>query len=217
MSEIHARRAPRRALFTAAAAGLLLGTAVHGAAAQDALGGLLGQLFGAPQAAPQPVPQFAPVPGYAPDAYRARRAGKPRLRTRYAALPKSEPLAIRVTDRQKPLDMKAGAAAALMRDETLRPGDIVVLKDGARVFSGSARDKVHAMRDFEPAERSPYLDRKTRRLLAAMITPVGALPAEEARRMIARLKRNAPAKIDAAEPAAEQVAVRVINPWTTNP
>ena len=43
--------------------------------------------------------------------------------------------------------MKDGAAQAFLKDKTLRPGDIVVLQDGARVFTGSP-DKPHAIKDF---------------------------------------------------------------------
>ena len=78
---------------------------------------------------------------------------------------------VHIADRQVPLSMKDGAAAALLQDKTLRPGDIVVLQDGARVFTGSP-DKPHALRDFESIGRSDFIDRHTRMRLTAMLVPV---------------------------------------------
>ncbi|MGM9458289.1 hypothetical protein, partial [Lacticaseibacillus rhamnosus] len=75
--------------------------------------------------------------------------GRHKLKTRYAALP----VKIHVSDRQKPLDMSNGPAAALLKDETLRPGDIVVFKSGAQVFAGRS-GRQHTMSDFEPVRRS---------------------------------------------------------------
>ncbi|AWN42495.1 hypothetical protein DK389_20825 [Methylobacterium durans] len=198
-----------------AAAGMVLGTAAV-QAQEEGLGGLFRQLFSPAQPAAQPEPADVQMPS--PERYYGRRhARTARLRpkVRYAALPKPEPLKVRVTDRQQPLDMKAGPAAALLKDETLRPGDIVILKDGARVFTGNP-DKKHALHEFEPVDRSRQVDKKTRRLLAAMIAPVGALPADEARRQIPRLKRDA-APRDSAPVQTEAAAIRVINPWVTQP
>jgi hypothetical protein len=207
---------PRRAVLALTAFGLMAGTAAH---AQD--GGLFEALFGRPQAAPQqqaPQPQVQ-VPAYGhgyDDGYRrrARRVERPRPRTRYTALHKPEPLKVKITDRQTPLDMSAGPAAALMRDETLRPGDIVILKSGPQVFTGSV-EKRHTMRDFEPAQSSPLVGKQTRRQLAAMVTPVGALPADEARRVLARMKRTPRSPAAVPEQATAQVSgMRVINAWT---
>jgi len=216
------RHAPRRSLVALTATCLILGTAasVH---AQDAggLGGLFQQLFGGGRPAQQAASQPAEVQMPSAERYYGRRhdrrADGSRLRPkiRYAALPKPEPLKVKITDRQTPLDMKAGPAAALLRDETLRPGDIVVLKDGARVFTGNP-DKRHAMHEFESVDQSSRVDRKTRRLLAAMIAPVGALPADQARKVLARLRK---APRDAAPPAqqAEVASMRVIYPWNAQP
>lgn len=206
---------PRRALLALTALGLMAGTAAH---AQD--GGLFEALFGRPQAAPQqPVAQpqaqspyaYGYDGGYRP---RSRHTVRQRPRTRYTALPKSEPLKVKITDRQTPLDMSAGPAAALMRDETLRPGDIVILKSGPQVFTGPV-EKRHTMRDFEPAQNSRLIGKQTRRQLAAMVTPVGALPADEARRVMARMKRAPRTPVALPEQAAAQVStMRVINAWT---
>jgi len=207
---------PRRAVLALTALGLMAGTAAH---AQD--GGLFEALFGRPQAAPQqPVAQpqvQVPAYGYGyGDGYRRRshRVERPRPRTRYTALNKAEPLKVKITDRQTPIDMSGGPAAALMRDETLRPGDIVILKSGPQVYTGGI-EKRHTLRDFEPAQSSRLIGKQTRRQLAAMVTPVGALPADEARRVLARMKR-AP-RTPAAEPGQETAQIstmRVINAWT---
>ncbi|MDP4022516.1 hypothetical protein Q8W71_07770 [Methylobacterium sp. NEAU 140] len=200
-----------RAAAVVAATALLAGTAVHVQAAELSF---FEMLFGA-RPAPQ-APQAAPDPGglsrQGQDYRRARaRVGETRhrLRTRYAALPVKIRVKEPVSERQTPLDMSQGAAAALMKDETLRPGDIVVLNTGARVFTGNP-DKRHRMSDFEPVQRSPYVSKTTRKLLAGMMTPVGALPADEARRVLARMRKATPAS----EPVVTQAAtMRVINPW----
>ncbi|GJE41090.1 hypothetical protein [Methylobacterium soli] len=217
------RHATRRSLVALTATGLILGTAasVH---AQDAggLGGLFQQLFGGARPAQQAAPQPAEVQMPSPERYYGRRhdrraeGARLRPKIRYAALPKPEPLKVTITDRQTPLDMKAGPAAALLRDETLRPGDIVVLKDGARVFTGNP-DKRHAMHEFQAVEQSSRVDRKTRRLLAAMIAPVGAMPADQARKALARLHKATPEAAPPAQQQAEATAMRVIYPWNTNP
>lgn len=186
------------------------------AQAQSAEGGLFDLLF----APARPVQQVAPAPAPDFDYGQARRsirraahAGRPRPKIRYAALPKSEPLKIKVTDRQTPIDMTAGPAAAFMRDETLRPGDIVVMKDGPKVFVGRTDDR-HTAADFASIGRSDFIDRRTRTQLTAMMLPIGAMPADQARKMMQQARKVMPANT---EPQAktELAAMRVINPWTT--
>ena len=181
----------------------LAGTVVHVQAGEL---GFFEMLFGA-RPAPQPVQMQQDVRR----SYPQRRIGsaRHRLRTQYAALP----VKIRAKYLQMPLDMKQGAAAALMKDETLRPGDIVVLNTGARVFTGNP-DKTHTMSEFDPVQHSPYVSATTRKLLAGMITPVGALPADEAHRVIARMRKSAAPSLPV---ATQATAMRVINPWQTNP
>lgn len=225
----------RRVLAVVLSIGAVVSTAVSVQAGDEGGLGFFQSLFGSPQAAPAPEPVPSPAPAAAaPQAqspYRvfgrrhARRAdGVPvRAKVRYAALPKSDPVAPRAlqkgraaglepaSDRQRPLDMTAGPTAALLKDPTLRPGDIVVLPGGAHVFKGTA-GKRHALRDFEEVSRSALVDRKTRARLAAMVAPAGALPANEARRAMARLKRAAPTGPDPAEIRPETTAMRVIYP-----
>lgn len=191
---------------------VLPGTA---SANEDGLGGLLQRLFQPSQPAamqPAPAPDTLAPPARRMDVRRAARALNTRPRTiRYAALPKAEPLKIRITDRQTPLDMSAGAAAAFLKDPTLRPGDIVVLSDGVKVFTGNP-DKPHAARDFESIGRSAFIDRHTRTLLSAMVMPVGAVPAVEARRMAARAHK---VPLIATMPVpVETASMRIIAPWT---
>ena len=201
-----------RAVLLPAVAFLMLSLPAQ---AQSSDGGLFDLLF----APARPAPQAA-APAVQPDAYDAPRrsirrpvAARPRPKIRYAALPKAEPLQIKIADRQKPLDMKAGPAAAFMKDETLRPGDIVFMKDGPKVFVGKPDDR-HTARDFESVGRSDFIDRRTRNQLAAMMLPVGAMPADQARKMMARAAKVMPASVD--QPArVETTAMRVINPWST--
>ncbi|SDM58129.1 hypothetical protein SAMN05216360_102499 [Methylobacterium phyllostachyos] len=198
-----------RTLLVVAAAGFVFGTVSRVDAAEL---GFLEMLFGARPAPQQMQPQ--PAPAYdAPSARHTPRLGAARRRfqTRYAALP----VKIRVKERelsprQTPLDMTAGATAALMKDETLQPGDIVVLNTGAKVFAGDP-DKRHALRDFEPVQSSRYVSKGTRKVLAGLFTPVGVRPAQEARRMMTRAKDAVPSNVT---PIPEQkTAMRVINPW----
>lgn len=192
-----------RALAVATAAVFLMGTAVHVHAGEL---GFFEMLFGARPAA-QPAQVSQDLPKLRP---RHRLgAARHRLRTQYTALP----VKIRVSHLQTPLDMKQGAAAALMKDETLRPGDIVVLNTGARVFTGNP-DTRHTMAEFEPVQRSPYVDKATRKLLAGMMDPIGVRPADEARRVVARAGKSAAPAVTV---TTQTSAMRVINPWQTNP
>ncbi|AYO83271.1 hypothetical protein [Methylobacterium brachiatum] len=206
-------------LAVIAAAGLLAGTVVRAQAAEV---GFLEMLFGArPAPAPQQAPQ-AQAPQPAQDRAVYRRAtprlgsARHRLQTRYAALPVrirvKEVKELEVSPRQTAIDMKGGAAAALLKDETLLPGDIVVLNTGAKVFTGNP-DKRHALRDFESVQTSRFVSKGTRKQLAGLFTPVGATPASEARRVVARGPQSTPPIATPIPP--QQTAMRVINVWKT--
>jgi len=110
--------------------------------------------------------------------------------------------------------MKEGATAAFLKDKTLRRGDIVVLEDGARVFTGSA-DKPHVLKDFESIGRSDFIDRHTRTKLMAMMVPVGAMTVAEARKRI-ELSKALPT-IESTPVHVQASAMRIIYPWTTAP
>lgn len=208
MSPFRTRHA-RAAVITA---GLLVGPIAQAEAAEM---GFFEALFGGGRPAPQAYQPSQPAYDDGARTYRrhSRRASRPHVRTRYAALPAAEPLKVRISDRQTPLDMKGGAVAALMKDETLLPGDIVVLNSGARVFTGDP-DAAHTLHDFVPVERSDYVDRGTRKQLAALMAPAAALPADQAKRFVAQLK-SAPRTPEALVP--QQASMRIINPWITAP
>ncbi|WP_245524153.1 hypothetical protein [Methylobacterium nonmethylotrophicum] len=130
------------------------------------------------------------------------------------ALPKPEKVRAVVADKPKLADSKAAMLAkagdpgsALLHDATLRKGDIVILADGPKVFTGKAAEQ-HRTSEFEDASRSSALDRKTRQLLAAMVRPVGAMPADEARKYLAKL-RSHPAPANSGAQASTSL-IRVV-------
>ncbi|GJD41091.1 hypothetical protein OICFNHDK_3569 [Methylobacterium bullatum] len=202
----------RAGLLMSAAALLCTSGAAMAQNAQDrGLGGLFDALFSPSRPAVE-AQQPAPAIESPQRSLTIRReANRPRPKIRYAALPKSEPLQLQIGDRQTPIPLSSGPMAALLKDPTLRPGDIVVLKDGARVFTGN-EDKTHTARDFEPVSRSASVDRKTKALLSMMIAPVGALPPDEVRKFMARLKKAAPASDVNGAAQIQTVSMRVITP-----
>ncbi|MGH1587697.1 hypothetical protein ACRBEV_04240 [Methylobacterium phyllosphaerae] len=218
-------RFSRWALLSLAAGGLILGSVAHVQAADEGgLGGLLQQLFSphpAPLSQPAPAPAVqSPVGGRAyrtydsdrrhawwPSARRRRLEevhARVRPKVRYAALPKAEKVRS-VVEKPKPAAAQSAVWSyardpdgALMHDATLRRGDIVITTEGAKVFTGKAQEQ-HAGGEFEPVSRSKAVSRKTRVLLAAMVAPRGALPANEAAKAMAKLR---------ASPSADTVAVQ---------
>ena len=103
---------------------------------------------------------------------RIRRASLPDL----APLPKhksSEPPAAKESVREEgktklvPRKPTGDPVAALMKDATLRRGDIVVLPDSPKVFKGG-RTTPHRLSDFEDVRRTKLVGEKTRRQLTAM-------------------------------------------------
>lgn len=217
----------RRNLVAVATLGFLLGNVTSVDAAEDGLGGLFQRLFSPEPTAPsvQPTPQadtsqqgrWSAQKRSDARRYAQRLQGsRPRPNIRYASLPKpkAEPLKIRITDRQVPLDMSDGPAAAFLRDKTLQPGDIVVLKDGARVFTGNP-DKPHSIRDFESIGRSDFIDRRTRHLLTAMMVPVGAMTVAEARKRL--VPNNGFPSLVGTPEQLQATSMRVIYPWVPAP
>ncbi|BAU91230.1 hypothetical protein MPPM_2625 [Methylorubrum populi] len=222
-------RSGRRFALVLASSALVLSTVAGVHAQEGGLGGLFQQLFAPRQAAPAPAPV---VPSYGGgevnERYRWRRhrgtAERSRPKVRYAALPKDEGTGI---SGKQPVDSKAIAAnptAALLRDETLRPGDIVVMPSGPKVFMGrsdrgrGAKAARHRMSDFEDVKQSRTINAKTRRQLMAMMLPHGAVPAEEARKLLAKASRLG--SREAIEPLNRQARAetgsaptRIISPW----
>ena len=228
-------RSGRRFALVLTSSALILSTVAGVHAQEGGLGGLFQQLFAPQQAAPAPAPA-APTAFYGSgevnERYRWRRhrtkVERSRPKVRYAALPKEDSDGI---SGKQPVDSKAIAAdptAALLRDETLRPGDIVVMPGGPKVFMGhdgrgrSAKATRHRISDFEDVKSSRSINAKTRRQLLAMMVPHGAMPAEEARKALAKARRLAPQ--EDIEPlnrqariAAGPVPARIITPWKTAP
>lgn len=62
--------------------------------------------------------------------------------------------------------------AYLMHDETLRPGDAIVTKDGIRIFEGPVSSH-HMSSDFTPLRDARNVDSKTRATLAQVDAPAG--------------------------------------------
>ena len=85
----------------------------------------------------------------------------------------SEPPAVKERVREEgrtklvPREPTGDPVAALMKDPTLRRGDIVVLPDGPKVFKGG-RTTPHRLSDFEDVRRTKLVGEKTRRQLTAM-------------------------------------------------
>ena len=125
---------------------------------------------------------------WVPDRPRVRRSRAP-ARTRFASLPRPRPVSTRhasvppaVTEKVRSEDkaklLPRGPAedpvTALMKDPTLRRGDIVVLAGGAKVFKGGATAPYRPS-DFDDASRSKLVGEKTRRQLTAMpVQPVAS-------------------------------------------
>jgi hypothetical protein len=229
----------RCTLLSLAAGGVILGTVAHVQAADEGgLGGLLQQLFSphpAPVSQPTPAPAAQPpVSGRVYGSYRrhawwpsARRHRRDEMRAskevhaqaqpkvRYAAFPKAEKVRS-VVEKPKLTAVQSAVWSyardpdgALMHDATLRKGDIVITTDGAKVFTGKAQEQ-HAGSEFEPVSRSKAVSRKTRSLLAVMIAPRGALPANEAAKAAAKLHSSPSA--DPAIVQAHASTLRVVYP-----
>ena len=211
------RRVGRHLALAATASGLVLCGAVGVHAQEAGLGGFFQALFGA-RPAPVPMASVGPVPsGYGGLRRVSRQTTRPRAR--YASLPADPD---RIAGKQF-VDAKAIAAnptAAVLRDDTLRPGDIVVLASGPKVFMGSDDAKRHRMTDFEDVKSSRAVDGKTRAMLLAMMVPHGAMPAAEARKYLAKARKLAPpAEIAGLEQQARNdvPAPRIVSPWQVRP
>ncbi|SFV16017.1 hypothetical protein SAMN02799631_06269 [Methylobacterium sp. 174MFSha1.1] len=211
-----------RALLLAMTSGCLLIASSAGAKAENDGLDFLRQIFGGPSSsAPAPVAQpYAVQPYDAPIRQRASRRNRLavqakalRGRTRYVALPKAE---VKPQKEVKPLQIAVSplksldARTALLRDPTLRPGDIVIMPEGPRVFHGDPDSDKHKMSDFQDVNRPGVVAAKTRKELLAMTAPIGALPADAARRMMAQYqKASAPA---VSTPRVEAALARVVYP-----
>lgn len=207
----------RNGLIAAASAGFVLLTVSTGHAQ-----GFLEQLFGIRPAAPT-QPSYSQQDPFSFGVQRRRRHARDWRRsrrpdTRYVALPTDGD---GISGKQ-PVDQKAiqdNPTKAILNDKTLQPGDIVMLPNGPKVFTG-VPDKRHHVSEFQDVKSSRMVDRKTRQQLLAMMVPIGAMPADQARKVVAqtralKLKIAHPAEIASVEAAShtEQTAPRVIVPW----
>ena len=112
---------------------------------------------------------FAPSPDWG-ERRAARRAARQARRaapakTQVVRLPEQPPVLKAADPLQRPNPL-----ATLLRDPTLRKGDIVMFPDGPRVFTGDHGTR-HAMADFVSASRSKTMAKSTRKILASL--PVG--------------------------------------------
>lgn len=103
----------------------------------------------------------------------------------------------RPAPKKQKVDLPADPVAALLRDPTLQPGDVVVLREGAKVFSGPGK--------FEPVEQSRLLSKSARKAVLAMTQPAQTV-AGQARQKLAASAPIVPAG------AAFASAVRVVYP-----
>jgi hypothetical protein len=139
------------------------------------------------------------------------RAARP-ARIKYASLPRidaphrAQPTSV---PKPKPLVSRKGPPdylAALMKDPTLRRGDIVMLANGPYVFRGT-QHAVHTLKDFEDLRSSKMVSNETRRLFRPR-TKLGRL-ADEPRRMVGK------APTESASPPAAPVStagIRIVYP-----
>jgi hypothetical protein len=125
-------------------------------------------LFGFLRALTQPAaPAPAPQPfGYQPD------PAVEQLRRK--ARPRSKPVAVEQVEIKTPVEPKpvgeiANPVPALLADNTLRPGDMVMFPDGLRVFTGKPGGP-HKLADFKPlTQAGKHLSRATRKLVAHLL------------------------------------------------
>ena len=156
---------------------------------------------------PRPVPapiRLASVPRPAPVRIRlASLPGPASLQKRRSSDPPAVKEKVRDEGRIKlvPREPTGDPIAALMKDPTLRRGDVVVLPDGPKVFKGG-RTAPHRLSDFEDVRRTKLVGDKTRRQLTAM--PVQSRPLQ----VEPEIAERRPEKQDGDEgkQVAEQVA-----------
>ena len=109
-------------------------------------------------------PRAAPAPSFELPRFRPRSTAAPKPTASVPAEPLSgqSPFKLRPHSSERPNPLPA-----LLADATLRPGDIVIFPDGARVFQGSPGPR-HQPRDFVKVASAKGVPQATRRILAAM-------------------------------------------------
>lgn len=140
---------------------------------------------------------------------RARFASLPQAEERPAAR-KAKPVSAATPPKAPPRFTSAAGSdpiATLLRDPTLRPGDIVMFPDGARVFKGG-RALPHAAGSFEDVGQSRLVSKASRKMVLAL-TKTTATPGKEAGLYLPKALSSAPAE---AEQGARSEVVRVVYP-----
>src|SRR3954471_10140153 len=118
--------------------------------------------------------------------------------------PKAQPLS-------RPIETGPDPVAALLRDPTLRPGDIVAFPSVPRVFKGG-RAVPHRIDMFESVEHSRLVSKSLRKALMAMMGQVPTLGKEARQHLPAALSSVASS---ATQAGARTETVRVVYPSAT--
>jgi hypothetical protein len=169
-----------------------------------------------PQPTPAPLASITPRPfvSIAPRHHFLRSSPAPKAR--YVRLPRVEKAPeppIRKTAEKRPSG-PVDHVAALMKDPTLRRGDIVMMPDGPKVFTGGS-EAPHRPRDFEDARQSGALSASARKAVLAILEPASASKSQK--RLAAHRPKPQPEKLAAPAPAGEPsqatiASIRVVYP-----
>jgi len=133
---------------------------IAGPAEAQGIFGLFRALSAPPAPAPNPPPlefRFSPA------------AEQPRK-----ARPRPKPAPVEQAEVKKPIEPRTPGAMdnpvpALLADNTLRPGDLVMFPDGLRIFTGKPGSQ-HKLADFTPLSQArKALSRDMRRLVAHLL------------------------------------------------
>ncbi len=136
------------------------------AAVGPAQAGLFDELFGASSTSDWPQPQI--VRRHAPARRHVEVHRAPASGGEAASASGSTSKAPQFCSWQNQTTVPADRTEALMRDATLRAGDVIMTDEGVRVFAGRSACP-HTVRDFQTlAEASRALPRGERMVLAAM-------------------------------------------------
>ena len=109
----------------------------------------------------QPAPVYRPgLPPPPPNSQHLRvlpradpeQAGRP-LQFNVRPRRKAAKNAPEVARKARPMNERLNPLPLILKDETLRPGDIVMFPDGPRVFTGSSTGGTHTIHDFVAAAK----------------------------------------------------------------
>jgi hypothetical protein len=152
---------PRAGLLTGA-----LGIAMLAATAGGVQAGWLDALFGGARS-PAPAPYDMPSSYFAPR-YLDEEVPRPRRRSRDDRAPASDTIIEVPPVLQGATCCKNGEdpMRALLADDTLMRGDVVMTPDGLRSFIGARAP--HSVRDFQPVGRSTSISATRRKELLAL-------------------------------------------------